>query len=192
MFGAMEGIQQIQFRMGGKMTGELCLFCGSEIEPCTVSKKEYFKCKNTACARYNRLAVAGLKEGFDAFWHEYPRKEGKKSCKQWWFQNRPDKKTVDRIIYTVKTYQEHVWSKTDITFTPLPYTYLFQERWENDVESLAKTIVKEEKRKTGMTVNAPSINATDHSKIPKRDVKKSKGWQDARDRINQMFKKGKA
>ncbi|HHH31521.1 MAG TPA: hypothetical protein ENK57_24675 [Polyangiaceae bacterium] len=69
---------------------------------------------------------------FDAFWAAYPKKVGKKPCREKWRAKKLDR-IADRIIADVeRRKREHrPWLQG---FVPNPLTYLNQERWEDEIE----------------------------------------------------------
>lgn len=70
--------------------------------------------------------------GFDEFWAAYPRKEKKKAAYQIWVRNnltdQAEKILTD--LYDRKARHDR-WD--DISFIPLPTTYLNNESWEDEI-----------------------------------------------------------
>lgn len=79
---------------------------------------------------------------FEIFWKQYPKKEGKKPCKEIWIRIKPDLDAVLSALLWQK--QSKRWMEG---FIPNPKTYLNQERWldEPSIEPSKKESVQESK-----------------------------------------------
>ena len=79
-------------------------------------------------------ARARAKNGFDAFWSEYPKKVGKESAKKAFAKvSEP----VETLLYALKRQKCSIqWTKDGGQYIPNPSTWLNQRRWEDDVQSL--------------------------------------------------------
>ena len=73
-----------------------------------------------------------LTNRFEEFWSAYPKKCGKKPCRQKWELHKLDL-IADRIIKDVEL-RKRVHRTWIEGFVPNPLTYINQERWEDEVE----------------------------------------------------------
>lgn len=66
---------------------------------------------------------------FDTFWHNYPRKVGRKKALQWWQRHGNH-----QILDSLDAWRQYwVQEGTDMRYIPHPYTWLNQERWKDPV-----------------------------------------------------------
>lgn len=73
---------------------------------------------------------------FDEFWNLYNKKVwDKNKCKNKW--DKLDIETQNKIVNTLPNYLSTIKDKQ---FQPYPMTYLNQERWNDDIEDLIKSI----------------------------------------------------
>ena len=73
-------------------------------------------------------------ELFDRFWSEYPRKVGKKKCRDIWKRLKVSPELADQIVAKVKSYKSTKgWQKDDGQFIPPPSTWLNAGRWEDEI-----------------------------------------------------------
>lgn len=70
---------------------------------------------------------------FDAFWKEYPRKEGKAVAEKKFHQKVKDEQTLNDILLDLRKRKGFEQWK-DKKFIPNPSTYLNQERWKDEYE----------------------------------------------------------
>jgi hypothetical protein len=64
---------------------------------------------------------------FDTFWHNYPRKVGRKKALQWWQRHGNQ-----QILDSLNAWRQYwVQEGTDMRYIPHPYTWLNQERWRD-------------------------------------------------------------
>jgi hypothetical protein len=99
----------------------------------TTNKNERMKeCKNER----NNTNTA---KRFDEFWNIYPKKKGKKPCRDKWKSKQLDK-IADTLIEDVQKRKEKDsdWLRG---FIPNPQTYLNQERWEDEIEQSQQNLV---------------------------------------------------
>lgn len=66
---------------------------------------------------------------FEEFWNLYPRKVCKKPAKQQW-----EKLTADEQRKAIEALPAHVKQWSDPQFIPHARTWLYQERWEDEIE----------------------------------------------------------
>jgi len=80
----------------------------------------------------------GVVSGFDLFWSAYPKKVGKKDAVKAWNKINPDESLVKAIIEGVERWKgTEQWNKDGGQFIPYPATFLRQERWNDEVQSIA-------------------------------------------------------
>lgn len=72
-----------------------------------------------------------LIESFDLFWSSYPKKIAKKKCLSYW-RNHNLVEKINEILSALEKYKKtQKWQETQ--FIPYPYTWLNQERWEDEI-----------------------------------------------------------
>lgn len=71
-------------------------------------------------------------QGFDAFWHLYPRKENKKGAWKIWNNKKIEFYSID-IIEHLQKRLEGEWKTKDKQYIPMPTTFLNGERWNDDL-----------------------------------------------------------
>jgi hypothetical protein len=71
---------------------------------------------------------------FDEFWKLYPRREGRKACETKWEQKKLDA-IADTIVghLTTRVKSDKKWRDG---FVPMPLTFLNQERWTDEYETI--------------------------------------------------------
>lgn len=67
--------------------------------------------------------------GFERFWAAYPRRQARKDARRAWDRLRPTPEVQDAILSAL-TWQRDAWA--DLTYAPLPATYLRGERWTDE------------------------------------------------------------
>jgi len=73
-------------------------------------------------------------ELFKQFWTEYPRKVGRKKCRQIWDRLKPSAELTGQIVTAVRAYKRtDQWLKDNGSFIPHPSTFLNQARWEDEL-----------------------------------------------------------
>ena len=78
--------------------------------------------------------VRGGVGGFDGFWNAYPKKVARKKAEDWWIRTKPNTVLVGKIIKAIESQKKSdQWSRG---FIPNPISWLNQERWDDDVNSL--------------------------------------------------------
>ena len=81
---------------------------------------------------------AQVADGFNRFWSAYPKRVGKKDAIKAWWQIKPDEAMVQAIIEGVERWKaSEQWNKDGGQFIPYPATFLRQERWNDEVQSIA-------------------------------------------------------
>jgi len=74
-------------------------------------------------------------ELFEKFYKEYPNKKGKEKAKMKWIVLSPDDNLFNDIMLALeKVKKSEQWTKDDGKFIPHPATWLYQKRWEDEVE----------------------------------------------------------
>jgi len=69
---------------------------------------------------------------FEFFWKRYPTKKEKKKCLKWWKNRKPDKELTAAITNAVEKYKKtDKWKRG---FIPYPYTFLYNERWNDEID----------------------------------------------------------
>lgn len=79
-------------------------------------------------------AASGNGELFEQFWTVYPKKIGRKKCRQIWDRLKPSAELAGQIVTTVRAYaRTDQWLKDNGEFIPHPSTFLNQARWEDEL-----------------------------------------------------------
>jgi uncharacterized protein YdaU (DUF1376 family) len=77
---------------------------------------------------------------FEIFWKAYPRKEGKKPCREWWVEHTPDDLLLGRMLAKIEQAQQtKKWRDQSGKFIPMPATWLNQERWDDEYSPSSKS-----------------------------------------------------
>lgn len=70
------------------------------------------------------------REGFLAFWAQYPRREGRQAAIKVWNRIAPDDALVARMLHTLSWQREtKSWREG---YVPHPRTWLYQGRWDDE------------------------------------------------------------
>ena len=82
-----------------------------------------------------RRELKEVRDLFDIFWSQYPRKQGKQKCLNWFETHKPNQELVETMVkalYVQK--QSNQWRKNNGMYIPMPITWLHQARWEDEME----------------------------------------------------------
>lgn len=72
---------------------------------------------------------------FEAFWREYPKKVGRKSCEAWWGKRRPDAELTQTILDSIAAHRHgDQWQRN---FIKDPIRWLQEERWNDEISAPA-------------------------------------------------------
>ena len=72
---------------------------------------------------------------FEAFWKEYPRKDGKKKAQEAWNKNKKHFPSMEYLISKLNRQKESLkWQKNNGQFIPMPTTWINGHRWLDEVE----------------------------------------------------------
>ena len=83
--------------------------------------------------------TASLKNGFDLFWKEYPRRVSKGAAEKAWASLKPDEPLVQIILEAVRRAREtEQWKKESGQFIPYPATWLRAKGWEDEIKEKKK------------------------------------------------------
>ena len=75
-------------------------------------------------------------ERFGIFWKAYPRKEAKGKCLEWFKKTKPSKELLDDILKAIKKQkQSSKWQSENGRFIPMPFTWLNQKRWLDELDT---------------------------------------------------------
>jgi len=79
----------------------------------------------------------GYTEDFETFWKAYPKKLGKKAAYTSWQKIDPDAKLLELILQAVVAQSgTQDWQKQHGQFIPHPNTWLNNERWNDELETI--------------------------------------------------------
>ena len=96
-----------------------------------VSKGKVSKGKNIK--RRSKAELERLAVDFEEIWSLYPRKVGKKACRNWWARHAPSAEVVRKMAETIEKYKKtDQWQRG---YIPHPQTFFNQGRWEDEVET---------------------------------------------------------
>lgn len=102
------------------------------------SQKSQSKEENKSKSKNKEISPhppTGAENGFDVFWHTYPKKVGKGAARKAWDKLKPDgnlQKVIQDAIGRQKRSDQ--WQKESGQFIPNPSTWLNQQRWEDELE----------------------------------------------------------
>lgn len=75
--------------------------------------------------------------GFDSFWSAYPRKVGKGNARKSWLKIGPGQELLTKILSAVERDKKtDQWQREGGRFIPHPATWLNQERWEDEPDTV--------------------------------------------------------
>ena len=78
-----------------------------------------------------------LDTDFDIFWKAYPKRQARKDALRAWRRLRPTAATQQAILEALAW---QVPGGTDLTYAPLPATYLRGERWTDEPLTVADPV----------------------------------------------------
>jgi hypothetical protein len=126
---ACEASTQKMFRDRLELTGETL---ADAVLDAATSPQQCARAHGGETATGSRLPANGseLKDRFEQFWEDYPRKVGKGAAWRVWTRIRPNAELLTTILVALRWQrQQPQWLKDGGQFTPHPATYLNQERW---------------------------------------------------------------
>lgn len=72
-------------------------------------------------------------QGFELFWSDYPRKEGKKAARKAWDKIRPGQDQLGQILNALRIQKRSdQWTRDGGQYIPHPATWLNGERWKDE------------------------------------------------------------
>ena len=72
-------------------------------------------------------------QGFEMFWSDYPRKEGKKAARKAWDQIKPGQDQLGQILNALRIQKKSdQWTRDGGQYIPHPATWLNGERWKDE------------------------------------------------------------
>lgn len=72
-------------------------------------------------------------QGFELFWSDYPRKEGKKAARKAWDKIRPGQDQLGQILNALRIQKKSdQWTRDGGQYIPHPATWLNGERWKDE------------------------------------------------------------
>lgn len=91
---------------------------------------------NTSSINNTSITKENIKERFDKFWHEYPRKVSKGNAENWFTKNKPSEELVNEMINKIKLLKTtKQWKLNEGQYIPYPSTWLNAKGWEDEVSS---------------------------------------------------------
>lgn len=76
-----------------------------------------------------------IKEKFETFWKEYPKKISRAKALAWFEKNCPDDITFNLMLNKLKMFKQTTqWQKDNGQFIPYATTWLNQKRWEDELD----------------------------------------------------------
>lgn len=102
--------------------------CNTDVTNCNTEKREEIEKREDK-----------REEMFEAFWNLYPKKLNRKQCFTAFCNIKGLKNEYPRIIEALKQDRESdQWQRNYGQFIPYPLTWLHQERWKRQIETLQK------------------------------------------------------
>ena len=107
-----------------------------------LDKKDYVG-KTDKC-----VSKKNIKEDFERFWKEYPKKIAKPMALKAFIKINPDEELLREMLSKLSIYKEtEQWQKDKGRFIPHPATWLNQERWQDVLDDNEEIIVPEYAKK---------------------------------------------
>ena len=78
---------------------------------------------------------AGAGDGFEEFWREYPRKDGKARAFDLWKRHRLHAECEAVMRHLLQIKQSEQWTKDGGRFVPHAATYISQKRYLDEIEA---------------------------------------------------------
>lgn len=100
-----------------------------------------------------------VKQRFDEFWGEYPKKTGKGAAEKAWMKIHPDKKLFEKIMSALRAIKRSdQWRRENGQYIPNPSTWLNQKRWEDEIPNGWETSARNyEQTDGGANIRIPGI-----------------------------------
>lgn len=93
---------------------------------------------NNTSINNTSITKENIKERFNIFWNEYPKKKSKGTAEKWFEKNKPSKELVDLMIEKIKLLRDSTdWKKNDGQFIPYPTTWLNAKGWEDEIVNIS-------------------------------------------------------
>ena len=117
---------------------EVCDESGNVVRKGTGSYENPRPLKNKNKSK-NKIKSKNILDHFEnKFWPAYPRKVGKKKCRQWFITHQPDEELVCVMLAAIEQQkQSKQWQKDGGKWIPHPLTWLNGERWTDELEPAA-------------------------------------------------------
>lgn len=88
-----------------------------------------------------------IKEKFEKFYSEYPRKVKKDLVRKWFIKNKPSDELFEIMMSSLYKFKKtYDWIKENGKYIPYPSSWLNEKRWEDEIEEM------KEKEKEGEPV----------------------------------------
>jgi len=76
-------------------------------------------------------------EKFNIFWEEYPRKIARKTAESYWMKANIDEKLFEKIMKSLEAQKKsRQWKSENGKYIPHPATWINQERWNDEIQSI--------------------------------------------------------
>lgn len=86
-----------------------------------------------------------IKEKFEKFYSEYPRKVKKDLVRKWFDKNKPDDELFEIMMSSLYKFKKtYDWIKENGKYIPYPSSWLNEKRWEDEFEDLKEKEEKDE------------------------------------------------
>lgn len=83
----------------------------------------------------NELLGRSSSEDFEKFYATYPKKQGKKKAEEIWMRLRIGDELFAKIMTALEAHKKSPqWVKDGGLFIPMPQTWLYQERWNDELK----------------------------------------------------------
>jgi hypothetical protein len=122
--GGLAKAKQVSSKVSSKASGKVLANCSPIPIPIPIPKKE----EDKTLVRWHEQAVE--------FWKAYPKKTGKGNVEKWFKHNKPSDDLFKQMLDKIEQMKlSHDWIKDGGKFIPMPYTWLNQKRWEDELPS---------------------------------------------------------
>ena len=93
----------------------------------------------------NIIIKENIKEKFEKFYSEYPRKVKKDLVRKWFIKNKPSDELFETMMSSLYKFKKtYDWIKENGKYIPYPSSWLNEKRWEDEIEEMKENEKEEE------------------------------------------------
>lgn len=111
---------------------------------------------NTDTDTFKLPCANSLRESFETFWKNYPKKRSKGQAEKAWLSLKPDEQFVAKILQGIERAKtSESWRKDGGQFIPYPATWLRAKGWEDDLKPVQ---LQSQRQSTCKVCGAPATS----------------------------------